>query len=154
MNNLLTHSPADIVAQAVIASGNGGNPVLVDVDGIPTDPWPTYVAVEPDYPDNVLAFKSTQGRQEGRDMNSGAAFRRYGVQMLVRSRTVEAGYVKAKELEAFFETEVFGMNVTISSSNYRIDLVSDIGDVLPVGYEQGSNRFIHSLNFMVLVEQL
>lgn len=144
----LTHSPADVVAQAFIDAGIGVLPSPSFPD------WSCHVHVEPDFPDKVLTVKDSQGRSEGREM-LGPVNRRWGIQVFIRAGVSEDGYEKCcTSILPFMETGANGMNVTVGGVNYRLHCFSDIGDPIPVGFEQGvSNRFIYTINATVLVKR-
>jgi hypothetical protein len=151
---LLTHSAADVAAQALIDLGLG-----VEVDGSSTA-WQVSVDIEPDSPDEVLVVKTTTGRTQGSSMITGIIERSFGVQVLIRSRLSNVGAQKAESIRDAMETRVYGMDVTVPAADgvpagtYRINDFDSVGDVLPLGLEEGSNRFFHSVNGTVVLKQL
>lgn len=149
MSGLLTHSPAEILGQALLDLGE-----LVDQADWSLGQWALAVDVEPDTPDDAVIFKDTQGIERWASQLTGERERQHGVQLLIRSRTSNAGRAKANVLQNLMEKEIFGMNVTVGSSTYRLHCLATVGDVLPLGFEEGSNRFLHSLNVTAVMWQL
>lgn len=161
MSGLLLHSAADVVARAFVALGLGGDPEVKDSTGLPTAAWPCYDGTEPDFPDNVIAVKDGAGRQQGSSMITGIVARNFGLQVMVRGRTKTLSVVRMHLIRHSMENTdpaagvvVYGMNVIIGATTYKIHCFSDIGDVLPVGFEQGSNRFVHTINVMATIRKL
>ena len=152
MSGLLYHSAADIAAQALIDSGIGIAP------DSSADDWQVRVDVMVDTPDNVITMKDNQGREHSRSMITGIVERSEGIQVTIRSRLSNVGKRKGLEIRNFFETGVYGMLVTIPaadgvpSATYRIHCFDTPGDVISVGFEDVSNRFIHTINSTMVVE--
>lgn len=153
MSGLLRHSAGDIAAQALIDAGLGADPDPAAFDTA----WPVYVDIEVDWPDRVICCKTNQGRSQGRSMITGVVERSLGVQIVVRSRLSNVGAQKAYAIQDFLEKSVQGMSVTVPEANgvlagtYLINNFESIGDVIPVGLEAGSNRYVHTINPTMVV---
>lgn len=163
MSGLLLHSQSDVALQAFIDAGLLSNPATQDSEGIPAGAWPGYEGIDPDSPDEVVVFKDAAGRGEMSDANSGITARHLGLQLTIRGRTKQSSAVKANALQHAMENldpalgvVLFGLNVTMADDGtvYRLNNFADVGDVLPVGYEEGTNRFIHTINVTVTMRKL
>lgn len=152
MSGILTHSPADVALQVLIGMG------LVTDPGLdPREDWPGYFEAEPDFPDQVVTITTTQGREGGRDMIGGTVIMHYGMQLRFRSRTSRAGYEKAKAVADSIAKNVDrGTNgfVVIGSTQYLLECFTEVGDVLPLGQDPNSARFIHTVNALASIKQL
>ena len=144
----MLHTPADVALQALIDLG------VVGSDPDDETGWPGFVDIMPDWPDQVVLLRDTQGRQHGTSMIDGDVARTYGAQVTVRSQLSENGAVKAFSLQDTMSRGVYGMNVTLGGSTYKLHCFTEVGDVIPVGLEDGSNRFVHTINVMIAVRRL
>ena len=143
MADLLPHSPADIVRRALIARGDASDPPAVT--------WPLYANREPTYPDNCLTLYDTQGFDNGRIMVSGERMERRGLQLRIRSETAKVGYIKASALRNAFSA-IYDASVTIEGTNYRVHAVSVSNNILYLGRDWNSARFLHTLNVLAILK--
>jgi len=146
----MNHSPAYILAQYLINEG------LV-IDPQDSGDWPVYVGMLPDdenVKDNIVACMDTEPLKDGRIFEDGENIWHYGFQTLVRAVRYNTAYEKAEELAENLET-VNRDEITISSSTYRIDNVSQTTGAVSLGQEDGSRRRqLFSTNFLVTLKEI
>lgn len=150
-SNLLLHSPADVVAQALVDEGVGSDPSGESA-------WPVFVTKEPSTPDNCLTVTDTTGVDHGRVM-SGELQGHRGVQVRIRARTQALGFRKATALRVFMSegnaahSGCRNLTVTLDGVVYLLRNFAKIGDVLSIGSDTpNSMRRVFTLNATVLVE--
>lgn len=138
----LTHSPAEILAVALIAEG-----VVTTPTGLVTDLWPLHIAEEPDRPDDCLTVYDTVGQQDGSSMHGGYLWEQQGFQLRVRASTHRIGWKKADQLRTTLAQSVYFENVTIEAKTYVLYCAGDVGPILALGKEsQTSTRRIFTIN--------
>ena len=148
MSGNLTHPQSDIVRHLIINLGyaslpSGGND------------WPTYIAKEPDTPDNCITIYDTEGRQGPRDMPTGRRQENHGFQIRVRSSDQLTGYAKARTLAVALDESVRLNNVIIDSSTYIVYVVSRSGDVNYLGRDSSQGyRNLFTINAVVALRQV
>lgn len=145
----LTHSPAQILQNALVSLGLG---TLAPTSGYASTSWPVYSSAEPDRPDAVITVKNTSGIQQGRSMIDGRLFQTYGIQIRVRHGDEPTGWTKADQIRGTLAQSLYQLPVTISSSNYLIHAIVGIGPVLPIGKElPSSKRSLFTVNALMSV---
>ena len=138
MTGTLSHSPAYILSQLLIDLGHAVAP-----DG--STAWSMYVNMMPDAPDSIVYLANTAGKHDGRSMINGTVYHHYGWQMMVRSLSDNAAWVK-------INTAVVGLDavnrniVTLGSARYRVQAVNRVGSILYVGLDDTTRRRIYSAN--------
>lgn len=144
----MTHGAADVTREYLIAAGVGTDPTA-------GGSWPVYVGREPAAPDAAMTVYDTQGLDHGRLMVTGEAVGPDGVQVRIRAATYPAGYAKAaavrSALEAAYQEEVAPAG---AAERYLIHCFSRIGDVIPLGRESDSSRYVFTVNAVTPVRQL
>jgi hypothetical protein len=138
--------------------------MIIDLGGLVTDPsangsWPCYVGLMPDSPDNCVSVRDTEGRLQGREHVTGYLFEKHGIQIRIRSDGPVDGYVKAaaifNALNPVTNREVTVMDeVGTASTSYRVQSVQHTSPVLRLGPEQGTRRYLWTVNDIVSVRQL
>lgn len=149
MSGILDHQPAFIVRKLLIALGLGTEPALNNTN------WPIQDTVEPDAPDNTITVYDTSGRKQTRTMNEGRVFELHGIQLRIRGINSGVGYAKARTLAVALDESVYQNMVTIGSSQYTIQNISRVGDVLNLGLEvPKSKRHIFTINAMACLRKI
>ena len=148
MADLLTHSPADVIAKLLVDLGLGSD-VEADVVG----QWPVSVASEPPSPDNALTVYNTAGRLQGRIQFNGDHDVAYGFTVRVRAVTSDVGFVKATALAAGLDSVVRRV-VTREGFSYLVHSISRTTPVVPGGREGTSSRELHTINGVVTLTPL
>lgn len=146
MSGALDHSPAEILAK-----------LLID-NSLATDPadagsWPAAFAQMQNTPDNAISIKGTESDLQNRSMIDGEQFERYGLSILVRGTDFETGEDKARDIAVALDGYVLKI-VAIGSTTYRLHNISRSGGVLNLGEEQGSSRFLFSINVLLNADKL
>ena len=150
MPETLLTSPADILAQYIIAQG------IADM----TNPsagndWPLYTSYMPDgdtIKTDIGVMYDTPGFKDGRLME-GLTIQKYGVQLKTRSQKHIEGWSKAELIAATLD-DVDGGAITIDSITYEIQNVSRQGPVIPLGVEKGTtNRRLFAVNFLLTIKR-
>lgn len=150
LGGLMTHSVADIALSALFSAGQ--------VTAYP-NAWTGSAHGEPDDPDEAVTLYDQAGRRSDRDTHTNNYAEFYGLQVRVRSRTSHSGAYKAKLLRQFL-LAWNGGNVTIAAkggvpaATYKLNGFADVGDVLPIGREPQTGRFITTINMLVTAYQL
>lgn len=146
MPGLLSHCPARIVREFLIAKGHGTD----------AGAWPIKVNGEPDLPDDCITLYDVAGRDDGFVM-FGEKQEWNGVQVRVRSANPETGWVKANAISILFDTGLAagGNLVTIGAARYLLGSINRTGNVLPLGRDApNSNRRLSTLDCLVSVTML
>ena len=148
MSGSLSHSPAVIVARLLIALGHGVDPVADS----PNLNWQVYETGEPDKPDNCVTVYDTEGVSHGREMVTGERQEHEGVQVRVRGRTHEVGFLKAHQIAQALDRDVQNLIVSINGTNYLVEAITRQGSVLAIGKESPtSNRRLFTINALIAV---
>lgn len=147
----LQKSPASIIAAYIIEELN------VDM----TDPsdkadWPLYISHMPDG-SNVKtdcgAIYDTTGTQEERSM-TGEWSEHPGIQIRIRSRDYEEGYVKIEDIASALDA-IAWVDFEIDDLEYRIFNVSRTSPIASLGVEPGTRRrFGFTINFLLTIREL
>jgi len=130
----MNYSPADILRQAIVNSGNASLASLSS-----DNEWPIFVGHMPDSPNDVLCVYDTSGNRNGRIMSTGENIDKPGFQLRVRADDYAEAYSKINEITTYLST--IKMNVVaISGTSYKIHSVTKIGTILSLGQETDSHR--------------
>lgn len=144
----MTHSAADLTRWYLVAGGTGTDPH----DGAA---WPAYAGREPAAPDDALTVYDTDGLDHGRSMPTGEILGSQGVQVRVRSTDHRTGYSKAEEVRAALAAAYQEVVAPPGDpERYLVHCFSRIGDVIPLGREPGSSRYVFTVNAVTPVRQL
>jgi hypothetical protein len=109
-------------------------------------PWPIVANQEPPTPDDVITVRTTTGFDDGRIMVDGEDLHHYGIQIRVRSGDEQRGYEKANAIHEALAKSVTRATVNVNGNQYFIQCYSHIGQVLPLGKELQTTRFLHTVN--------
>jgi hypothetical protein len=138
----IKHSAAHVLAKVLVQIGAATDPA-------DSEAWSVFVAAEPNAPDNAITVYDTQGTDQGRRMIDGSLSGMSGVQVRVRSANHSTGWLKAQKLQDMMALEVLNQTVTIDQTNYRLNSVDKIGDVLAIG--KGPTGSTHKFTINALV---
>lgn len=149
MSGNLNHSPATIIQQLIVdktlarlPSGSGD--------------WPIYSSFMPDgegAPSDAIATFDTTGRNQGRTQIDGEVQENHGVQIMVRADKFNVGYAKSRTIATTLDEDVLRQTVSIDGTDYLVQCVNRVGDVIPLGKEDGTNRRLFTINVLVVVTQ-
>lgn len=146
----MEHSPAYIIARYLIGQTLLSDPTV-------SGAWPVYVGVLPDGDktvDDIAMSMDTAGLKDGRLMNTGKNIIHEGVQLMVRAEAYNTGYEKTRALATALEG-VDGNQITIGTSTYQIDNVSQTSSVMVLGQEEGTKRReLFSVNFLITLKEV
>lgn len=137
----MLHSPAAVVRQ-----------LLYDL-GLAGASWPAKVAAMPSLPDQCMALVNTVGRKQGRVQWDGEVQGTHGVQVLVRSGSPSPGAAQADAVAKTLDA-VTRVEVVVESKRYTVQSLHRSGGVIPMGKEEGTQRTVHSVNFLVSVRMV
>jgi hypothetical protein len=145
---ILSDNPAAIIRQHLI------------LQSLVTDPdsgsnWPAYIQSLPDgdnVEDNALTIYNTTPLLDGRLM-IGPVIQHYGIQIMVRATTYEAGWDKCSAIDAELSS-VHNESVVVGSVTYQIVNVSPATAVISMGAEPGTKRREKfSMNYLITMKQ-
>ena len=148
----LYHSPARIVAELLISAGFGidGQDVVGDA---PAGSWPIYIGREPDRPDDIIKVSNTVGRSFGDTMVSKIHHENPGIQIMIRARNEERGYLKSRAIATFID-QVNNNLVTITREEsgsaeitYSLHAINRESNVFALGFDTPmSKRQLFAVN--------
>lgn len=142
---MITHSPAAIIADFLIAEG-------VFTDPSADSSWPLFIAHEPNSPDECGTIYTTTGVDDGRLM-TGVNILHHGIQIRVRGDDYDAAWLQLQDALDSLE----GLNnesVVIDSSTYTVFNTSQTGPAIPLGVEPGTRRrFLFTANLLVSLRE-
>jgi hypothetical protein len=119
--------------------------------------WPLYISFLPDGPGiahNAGAIYNTTPIKDGRWLKTGAVFQHYGIQIMLRATSEEAGWDKCKTLAGQLDA-VANNDVIVSGTTYRLHNISRVGGINSLGEEPGTKRRrLFSMNFMAAIAEL
>lgn len=157
MESNLTHDVCEILRWLSIAGGLGTDPETEDEVG--EREWPVHAKSEPDKPDNCITIYTTSGQDDGQSVHDGSLWAHYGWQFSIRSKTYDVGYAKANAVRNFLAQQ-YWETVTVpdatgtGGTDYRVETLTNIGTIIPLGREQTSNRYLFTINGMVTIDPL
>lgn len=147
MSGLLDHSPADVVRQLLVDLSLATTPE----DG---GAWPAYVGRVPDSPDEAMILTDTAGIDHGRTAPDGVRHEHHGFQIMLRARTHEDGYPKARAVAVALDEDVSLASVVVRSATYLVHTITRTTDVIPLGRESpASDRRLFTINALVALRQ-
>ncbi len=147
MSVYLHHSPARILAQALIQLGLGSNPTLAAA-------WPVYATYEPAHPDDVISTYDSVGINHGRTMYDGENQEHPGVMIRIRSTTQQVGYLKGSSIQEALAI-LYQYNVSIDGTTY---VIHSFNRSIPLTwngkeYPEGA-RSIHTIDGRLSIDRL
>lgn len=146
----LLHAPAQILGRRLIELNLAVHPEQVP---FLTD-WKVFTQSEPTDPDNVLTIYGTTSRPDARMMIDGSVQRHEGVQVRVRGTTQAISRARADAIQYALERSIYSNVVTIDGVQYLIHCMTNIGEVLHLGFESPtSKRVLHTINCFMVVKQ-
>lgn len=146
IDNLLVHSPADIIRRLLIQAGYGSDP--------PNLSWPIYAASEPDLPDSVITVFDTAGVDHGRMSVTGDRAEHHGFQIRVRARDHLTGYAKARAISVAMDEVFYQEVVIIAGTTYLVHSLNRTTDVLSIGKQvPNSRRNLFTLNGLTSIKR-
>ena len=144
----LPDPPADVIRYLMIGLGLGTLPTS-------NGNWPISVAKELDNPDNAITVYDTTGSDDGRSMIDGELFGHSGIQIRLRSRTYTAGYAKMDAIQTELAQNVSQRTVSVGSNLYTVWSCSRIGDIIPLGTDEGSSkRYLFTMNLFCSLKKV
>lgn len=142
----LLHSPAEIVATALLLEGTGTSPLMDNED------WQIHYSDEPDLPDNVITVYDTTGKADGSSMHDGYVWEHQGIMVRIRASTHRIGWRKADEVRETLARGIYYETITLNASTYKLVCVGDVGSIVPNGKEApNSARRVFSINCTVAI---
>jgi hypothetical protein len=115
--------------------------------------WPVRESLNPDSPDDAIAIFSTAGRLQGRSQIDGVVTDKPGIQILIRGSLPTTAYAKANAIMVVLDQTITVTSVTVDSSTYNVGPFTRTSDILDLGREDGTNRHLYSLNYVVDLEK-
>lgn len=128
---------SEIMQQLLVDLGIGSLPSA-------DDDWPIYSEHLMDQPDDAMSVVERDARGHGRTQTDGLTQEHFGIQVLVRSNDITAGYKKAASILSTWDQDVQNTEVTIGSNSYTVQTVNRTGAVVRAGIEGG--RYLYSVN--------
>lgn len=143
----MNHPASEVLRQLLL------DKALVEVtEGTPVKDWAAYLSFLPDgapAPDNAVAIYDTPGLTDGRIMKTGENIIHHGVQVKFRAKTYILGWRKANDVAQEFE-KVLRRTVTVETSTYKVQAISQVGTILSLGVDEGTKRRdLFTLNVIV-----
>ena len=116
--------------------------------------WPLWVGSLPPGTNNAGAIYNTSPIKDGRHMSTGFVVKHYGVQVKIRSTNEENGWNKCNSIQGLFDT-VHNVNITIGTTVYQIQNISQVSGIIPLGSEPGTvRRYLFTMNFLVTLKEV
>lgn len=146
----LQHAPAQILGRRLIELSLASNPEQVP---FLTD-WKVFTGSEPTDPDNVLTIYGTTSRPDARMMVDGSVQRHEGIQVRIRGTTQPISRTRADAIQYALERSIYNNVVTLDGVQYLIHALTNIGDVLHLGFDSPvTKRVLHTINCFMVVKQ-
>lgn len=143
MGNILTHSPADVIASLLVDNG-------VTVAASTGNAWSTFIDTEPDAPDNCVTIYNTSGRLLGRTHVDKEVQLTHGIQIRVRATTNPVGYSKMSAISEVCDAVARGA-ITLDAIDYLVHSMTRSSDVLSLGKLPETNRSIFTINYLLSI---
>lgn len=146
------HTPADIVRQYLIDNDLGTLPSAGET-------WPVFVSNEPNSPNNAITVYNTEGRIDGRSMQTGEQWEHPGVQIRVRATDYRTGHNKAELLILALDEQLYRETISLSgvggaSGTYLLQSVSRTAALAYLGVEPAKGRrHLFTINAVVTAKQ-
>ena len=157
MPGMLTHSPARVLMELLVAAGYG-----VDIDDDENGDWPIFIGRSPDRPDDMIRVTDTAGISHGDTQPDGERQEDSGFQIMVRAAMYEEGYLKAQQLAVYLDqlsrvqvsVPTIGTGTGSDSTTYLVDCVMRTSSVIGIGSDvpQGK-RQLFSINGLATIRQ-
>ena len=150
----LLHSPALVLRKYLIATG-----VVVN------RPTPT-PATLPDWivyafklqaegtPDNCVSVVNTTPVPGPRDMHGGVSYKHDGIQIMVRSREQETGFLKCATIARWLTEHLKNTDVDMGGTAYRLHAFTITSHPTYIGEEEKSVRHFHTLNGILALSEV
>ena len=146
-NDYLLDSPASVLASYIVGASLMSIPSEDDV-------WPLYVSTLPEGVDEAGAIYNTTPVKDGRVMDGGDTLQHYGVEIIIRALTEEAGWGRCVLIAEDLDT-IFNETVIRDTVSYQICNISRVGGVNSLGQEEGTKRRrMFSMNFIMDLKEL
>ncbi len=140
------HSPSDILRSLIVSLAMASYPTN-------NSAWPAFTGREPSTPDNVVTCYDTIAGNEERKM-TGAIINHPGVQVRVRSTDHKTGYSKAYNIRAALSESVNKTTITIDSTTYLVQAVTNISPILALGKGPTDVRSLFTINMILPYQRL
>jgi hypothetical protein len=114
--------------------------------------WPISYDTIANAPDNALCVYNTDGRLDGRIMNTGEVVEHPGIEIKIRGTGSGVAYRKAVSLANFLDT-ICGAPVAIDAKRYILAAITRTTPVLRLGQEEGQQRFLYTINAILTVRE-
>ncbi len=147
MAGLLLHSPADILARLLVTLGQG----VATGSGAP---WQVQAHTEPSSPDDTITVYDELGIIDARSMLDGEYMEHEGFQVRVRATDSKIGFKRARAIADVLAKHVYDAVVAIDTSTYRVYNCCLKGNVIPLGRQPGTKRFLFTINGTVALRQI
>jgi hypothetical protein len=141
----MDHSPENLLRYLLIDINEGTLPT-------DNDDWPIGI-VEPDSPDNAITIFGTTGVIQLRQILDGKVVERFGAQIRIRATDNITGSAKAQSIVDSID-QLRRESLTIETSDYLIHSVSRTTSVIPLGREQGTSRYLFTINVLINLTQV
>jgi len=147
----LDQSPAYVLRQLMVDLILGSHPD----EGTPVLDWNIYVSQSPGTGDNVITVFDTTGIIDNRVQTNGEVDEHYGIMIQVRAEGHTVGYAKANEIQNTLDVYLYREPVYLDTGEiYEVHAVSRKGTINTLGKEQGTDRNLFTLNYLVALKQL
>lgn len=137
---MIQHSGAHVLATYLYTTG------IVSKPGSNLS-WPLYVGTLPDQPAQAIVLMDTQGILGGRIQKTGRTLENPGWQFRIRANDTPTGILQGMKindkLDAILRNEV---NMLSPSKQYLIHAVRRTSPILPLGQEEGGQRYLFTIN--------
>jgi hypothetical protein len=150
MSGQLADSPCKVLLQILVDLGVGTD--------VPGQDWTVKAGIEPDDPTNCLTTYDDAGIIDGRTQPDGEFVEQHGIQVRVRSNDKPTGYAKASSIFNNSALLVYHAVTHVRQNDgtfntYHVVRVQWTGNVIAVGKEKTSQRFIHTINGNIRLRQ-
>lgn len=140
LNPDLSHSAADILAQALID--------LDYVSELDSQTWPVKVASEPDLPERVVTIYDTVGRVFDRSSPDSKRLEYPGVQIRVRGQNPGITFQKARQLATALDS-INQFGVYLDGAFYHINTVIRTSEPIALGKVPPGKLNVFTINALV-----
>lgn len=139
---------SDIIRQLIMDLGLNAGPESGD------PPWPVFVGLLTDQPDEAIGVYDTAGKIDGRIMLTGEQVEHPGVQVMVRSPAYLLAVNKAQEIAGAFDLTKGSVVELESGDIYTLLNISRTGAILPLGMGEDDRRRYHfSINAITTIRK-
>jgi hypothetical protein len=127
---------------------------LVDADAIveppTTEPWPGFYNTGNVESNNSVVVMDTTNTTNGKTAPDREVQEHFGFQVVVRSADKPTGYAKCADLTELLDQVSFA-SVTLGETEYILDNLKRTSSVLYAGFEETSNRVLHTVNYLASI---